>query len=1156
MKLKKTFTAAVVIAMLLQLFAITASAAVSFKFEAENGKSVLRMRVIELDREDISGGKYIGYMFQPNSAADVVFNSDIGGELFISPYSGSKAKGVFNATINGKTVEFETEPTGNWTKFEKQKAFCVPVVKGQNTMTIKTVSGGANFDYFVADIFGEIEKPEVEINTYEMVDQLKNTENERLLSVLGISGDVDTAKEFINRGEFAYMTAGLKVDRSYVDEEIVKKEIPPITFQFDDSSKVTRLSGSGSVSNQWEPPALYGMVNTSTFKITDGVVNLDNYDTVTFRYGSAPQLVYASESLFVYIDNDPSKVIGSFVPQPAGGWDDPINLSTKISGGYSGEHEIYFKFVPVDHALRIESLTFENSTPRMEISYKGVDGEKTVNYQATGKVFADVTAETPYANEIEFLKENKIITDSVRFRPEDTITVGEATKMIMHTLGYNDKNVDDYIIKATSLGLLKGISYNFNEELTMEKALKLIVNALTADSLEISLVSSKGIGYSSDNTILESLFGVKRIRNKQVTATSLSSLESSETNISEGMIAVDNVVYKTTEEGIEALLGFKVNAYVKDDKMITITPSNSNVFERIRADEISSVSEEYIKADTGKGTKSFKIADEPVVILNGRAYTRPLEGNTDILKPEVGNVYLLSTEGERKSDIIFIENFEMKVVSNAESEKQNILFTDGTGVNAENAIFYMDGERAFYQSVGRGDVIALAQNEENCIIHIFKNASVHGYVAAIGDEEATVGETLFETLQGATEGVKLGDEVTAYIAPGGKIFCFDVNGKNYRENLALIIDCQPVTKRGTTYYELLIISTNGDKKWVDTTENVKVDGESADVIAKLSETAVTEYGWNGGAFVQPIKYKNDKNGKITEIYTSGGEDPDLKFNILTPDIYAYGGNIHFYNVRLEGAVMFQIPSADRNEDVNDEKYYQIGNVKDTLRSEYLVFGLDKSNKASVVISKYVEKGSWNMNDDRGGTMLVFDRAVDMTEYTGTDELKGQLIFCYEKGKKQTFFAPDIDGVKFADNLKRGDMFLVISKDANGFALKKEIYASPAELMAGPSVTYSTTHKGSNSYDRYTLTMYCGSVVGRQGEEATVWVQNGNSDMEFDNNYVNTRTIKLTGCSVYLYDVNENEVSVGTGNDITPEDLVIFRENLGSVKDVLVIKNYR
>ena len=54
----------------------------------------------------------------------------------------------------------------------------------------------------------------------------------------------------------------------------------------------------------------------------------------------------------------PAKVIGSFLPQPAGGWDDPINLSTKISGGYSGEHEIYFKFVPVDHALRIESLTF------------------------------------------------------------------------------------------------------------------------------------------------------------------------------------------------------------------------------------------------------------------------------------------------------------------------------------------------------------------------------------------------------------------------------------------------------------------------------------------------------------------------------------------------------------------------------------------------------------------------------------------------------------------------------------------------------------------------------------------------------------------------------------------------------------------------------
>jgi len=458
--------------------------------------------------------------------------------------------------------------------------------------------------------------------------------------------------------------------------------------------------------------------------------------------------------------------------------------------------------------------------------------------------------------------------------------------------------------------------------------------------------------------------------------------------------------------------------------------------------------------------------------------------------------------------------------------------------------------------VSRGDVVALAKNEENCIVHIFKEAAVHGYVAAIGEEEVTIGETVFETLTGAAEDLTLGDEVTAYIAPGGKIFRFEEHGKNYRENLALLVDCLPVTKRGTTYYELLIVSSNGDKKWVETTEDVKVDGEIENLETKLPETAVGEYGWNGGTYVQPIKYRNGKNGRIAEIYTSGGDDPDLEFNLLTSNIYAYGGNISFYNVRLEGAVMFQIPSADRSEDVTDEKYYQTGNVNSTLRSEYLVFGLDKSNKASVVISKYVEKGSWNMNEDRGGNMLVFDKAIDMTEYTDTDEFKGQLIFCYEKGKATTFFAPDDNGVKFAEDLKRGDMFLVVSKDANGFAVEKEIYASPAELIASPSVTYSTTHKGSNSYDRYTLAMYIGSVVGRQGDEATVWVQNGNSDMEFDNNYVNTRTIKLTGCTVYLYDVNENEVSVGTGNDITPEDLVIFRENLGSVKDVLVIKNYR
>ncbi len=1156
MKFKRSFVVAVLLAMLMQLFVVPAVAAGSFTFEAENCKLTKYARIISLDWEEISGGKYVGYMIQPTGRFDVTFTSPMGGNLYISPYTGSNTEGVFTAEMNGSKVKFETKPTAEWRVFERQTAFCMPVKQGQNTLAITLEKGGANFDFFEVSVLGEIQKPEVDINTFDRVDYFKNTAEERLLNKLGVVGAVNTKQEYVNRAEFAHMASGMTVDRSYIDGDIEGAEVLPIEFKFDDASKFTLVSGSGGISTQWNPPAIYGMVNASRFKINEGAVNLDDYDTIVFRYGTDPRFVHTTESLYAYVDNDPSKLIASVIPVAADGWDKCIELEVPLNGEFKGVHDIYFGFTPNSHGMRIESVSFKNKTPG-KINYKSSTA-KSVNYDATGTVFADVKTDTEFANEIEYLKSIDVVKDSVRFRPDDTITIGEAVKIVMAILGYNDENVDDYVIKASRLGLLKGIPYNFNQDMTMKDALKLLTNALTADSLKVAEVSSAGIGYSTDNTVLESLFGVNEIRGKQITATELTSLETANTTLTEGMISLDEVSYKTIDEGYEFLVGFRVNAYVKEDKIVTLTPAKACNIVRIKADDIISADEESIKAYIGSKTKTYKLEDAPRVFLNGRAFTGSLEDNRAMLSPEVGNVYLLSNDGGSDYDTVFIENFDMKVVENAESRNMRLMFRNGAPLELDDAeaAFYMNGEKAEYDSIERGDVVAIGKNGENYVIHILPDAAVSGYVAAMGSDELVIGTNPFETLEGvaAESGVKNGDEITAYLAPGGKIFALYGNGNNYRDNLGLVIDCISERVRGEDFWEILMLTSEGEKIWIETIPEVKVNGETADLEETLRETAVGTHGWNSGEFVQPVKYKLNSEGKITQLFTSAGDDPDLEFNLLTSNTYAHNKYINFYNVRMNKAVMFQIPNADNNEDVTDEEFYQIGDVGETLQAKYLVFGLDSSNYASVVITKYVAGAAWTMSEERNGLMGIFDKSIDAVEVTEKGEFTGQHIFYYEAGEMKSIFAENKNGVKFADDLKKGDMFLIVSIDSNGFAVEKEIYASPQTLAAGPVINYTTSHLGKNSYERYTLELYQGKVVGRNGNEATVWVQNGDSSMEFDENYANTRTIGFAGANIYIYDVAENEIVVAEEKDVAKGDYIVFRENIATVKDVLIIRN--
>ena len=368
-------------------------------------------------------------------------------------------------------------------------------------------------------------------------------------------------------------------------------------------------------------------------------------------------------------------------------------------------------------------------------------------YETLESPYTDVDSYTDGVGAILMLTERKLFNGygDGTFRPDDGISTDEAATVATRMLGYSviDSSVDFLRVKS-SLGVSE------IRPLTYSDAVELFVRLLESDCLELDYVESDDLGtyypYTAERTFLEVQFGVEK-RTGRITANRFTSLESPE-GTPEGYVEIDGELYVSETMDLSGLLGYRVKYYIRESEQkeleVVYAQSANTQVTRIAAEDLLDYDQRVLRYEENGRRTSLTIPADVDVIYNGRAYPRY---TAEQMMPKQGSVTALEING--KTETILIEDIKDEVVSAATDD--TIYFRSGKKLLPEE---YKDG---FYTAVDEeGEAVSIAALTEGMVVSLTESAdfarvhllvctqSVTGIVAALSEDEITIGETVYE----------------------------------------------------------------------------------------------------------------------------------------------------------------------------------------------------------------------------------------------------------------------------------------------------------------------------------------------------------------------------------------------------------------------------
>lgn len=218
------------------------------------------------------------------------------------------------------------------------------------------------------------------------------------------------------------------------------------------------------------------------------------------------------------------------------------------------------------------------------------------------------------------------ISDSV-FAPEQNMTVLSVVKTMVDIMGYKltaqqGTYPQGYQTTAESLGLLKGLGKNYNDEVTQKDVAKIIYNALDVEvqNIEFSGTNVK-IEAKKNITFLTEVLKLDRIRGV-LSDNGLTALNS-ETRVSENQVKIGDEIFELGEKAgyAKEYLGRNVVAYVTNDDeddraLIYAAISGRDVALTFDSEDFVSFTPEKISYDKNGKTITKNIASNASLVLN------------------------------------------------------------------------------------------------------------------------------------------------------------------------------------------------------------------------------------------------------------------------------------------------------------------------------------------------------------------------------------------------------------------------------------------------------------------------------------------------------------------------------------------------------------
>ena len=583
----------------------------------------------------------------------------------------------------------------------------------------------------------------------------------------------------------------------------------------------------------------------------------------------------------------------------------------------------------------------------------GLLGELTDGLSFAEYAFSDI-AELPEANRIQFAYEQGCLESAWKFEPEAGSTVGEALRLIVSEMGYQEiaRELGDggagFVTMANRLGILKGLSVSRNDALTWETLVTLLHNSLDIEILHL-------IGYSADGLILGEVTGVTMLNvyfdiyeiSGVVTANESTSLTGAE-DAGEGYVVVGEQQMKTGDTDIGTYLGYYVDCYARlADGIYTVISAEKNLAKNrvwtIAAEDLLPENREWsafrIVYEDEKGTaRKLSLPADAAVIYNGKQLFDYTAEDLDIT---LGDLTVIDNTGSGTPSVVHINEYENYVVESYNASQQILYSKNHEPLRLDSGydilIESVNGDPYDLAELTEYAVLSLNISRDGTYIHgVVIKDKVSGQITRLDESDGKIRFTMdsgtytvspgWDGKDGSGNAMKLmaGRRYVAYLDQNGCAAAFVEKSSGM---LYGFLYAAAVKQSFGAEVSFKLFTDSGTWEELELADRVSVNG----VNRKETELAGMEALFDGNKTKQQmVKVMLNNDNEITKVYTPNGADKNadadaltamIEINKTTPFKTGYGV-FSDYSYSMNGVVIFILPKTGGEYD--DELFEVVG----------------------------------------------------------------------------------------------------------------------------------------------------------------------------------------------------------------------------------------
>lgn len=785
------------------------------------------------------------------------------------------------------------------------------------------------------------------------------------------------------------------------------------------------------------------------------------------------------------------------------------------------------------------------------------------------------------------------------FGPDDQVSFEAAVKMVVCALGYEVDAKDNggwpagYIAIADKLGVLEDVEDKLADTTAgcdRGTVALLLYNALDLEIQDVTYYNGEVLSKVGSGKSMAYEMGYYKFADIEVKATDKAVASGKLQDAGYALIGNEEMLNGGID--MDQFLGQKVTLYASYNKkneeytiVSVVGPSRKSDTVTLDAADIYGMNGNkllyYIDKETSSKTSDYQldalymdggnlsmVYNNDVVDLADQDYSLITDANngtitlTDAEKDGIYEQVIIESyknyqvvEVDVDENMLYLEDAvdttEVELDNSRETNRPKFSIKNAEGAELTLADLAEDDVLSIYSDVYPGEAKDYVKDAESLKI-VVSNETIEGAVTSIGNKKVYIDGEAYET-DGvlAVNSFAIEDEGTFFLDFNGDIAFADTAAvlDNFEFVYDGIVDGRQIT--------LYTMNAEGKKVSYDMASTVRVNGESFNMGVAERRNALAAAlkvdGANGLTDEYIVSLKTNENNQITRITMLDGT---TERGYLTHSDKLIGS----YSLSAD-TVVFTLPAgADFDED--DLKAIKYTGLANNTSYNFKVCDVDKNGVATCMIV-YTTTGKVDFESNIAVIQSVSTTKVDDEVVLSLTMIQEGKVVTKNTDSDDIFFINDAYETMYGDSAAIAygaypGQIIMYSESAGAIANVDRVYPRPClaadyvdgYYMVDEFQTWDNTLRR-NDYAR--LFLGAGFVTDKNNNTKLITIDSAidEVDASFVANYGAARVV--------IVDTNmtneEAAVKVGTASEIKVGDYVVVRKYKGSVRDIVVYKNF-